>query len=467
MQLATLLEAVPNGSRVVGERTVEITGVTHDSRAVKPGSLFCCLRGAVTDGHDFASAAVDAGAAALLCDRELPSMSVPQAVVPSTREAIGLVSAAFYGYPSRRLEVVGVTGTSGKTTTVHLLRSVFDAAGRRAAVIGTLTGTRTTPEAPELQAGLRSFVDGGTDSVAMEVSSHALGMHRVDGTWFDVAVFTNLSRDHLDFHGSMASYFQAKARLFSREFCGHAAVNLDDPYGRLLRDAATVPTEGFSLSEVSDLRVALTENQFRWRDVEIQVPLGGRMNAVNAVAAATAASHLGIRPEAIATGIGNAGAVPGRFEPIDIGQPFRVIVDYAHKPDGLEHVLSTARELAGEGRVLVVFGCGGERDPSKRPYMGQVAVRMADVVIVTSDNPRSEDPKSIIADILEGASAPTPPTVEPDRRAAIARSLDEASPGDIVVIAGKGHETTQIIGGDAIPFDDRAVVRQELESQGW
>ena len=325
-------------AQLVGEvAEVEITAVTHDSRAATGGALFCCIRGAHVDGHEYAAAAVAAGAVAVLAEHEVDvgPRPVPQVVVADARVAIGPVAAAFHDDPSRSLDVVGVTGTGGKTTTSHLLGAILDAAGRPAGVVGTLTGVRTTPEAPELQSRLAEFRDEGKLAVAMEVSSHALAMHRVDGTWFAVAVFTNLSRDHLDFHPSMEDYFAAKARLFTPELAGRAVVNLDDPHGRLLADAAVIPTVGYSLADATEVSVRADESRFRWRGVDVRVPLGGRFNVSNALAAATAAAELGIAPDAVAAGLDAAGPVPGRFELVDVGQPFAVVVDYSHKPDGL------------------------------------------------------------------------------------------------------------------------------------
>jgi UDP-N-acetylmuramoyl-L-alanyl-D-glutamate--2,6-diaminopimelate ligase len=329
-------------------------------------------------------------------------------------------------------------------------------------VIGTLTGVRTTPEAPELQAQLAAWRDEGRQAVTMEVSSHALALHRVDAMRFAVAVFTNLSRDHLDFHGTMERYFDAKARLFSPVLTEQAVVNADDPHGRLLLDAAQVPTTPYSFSEVDGLELTAASSSFSWRGHRIVVPIGGRHNVSNALAAATAADALGIAIPTIAAGIGNAGPVPGRFEPIEEGQRFSVVVDYAHTPDGLQRVLAAAREVAGGNRVIVVFGCGGDRDRTKRPAMGIAAVEGADLAVVTSDNPRSEDPAAIIDEIVAGVPRSSALTVEPDRRRAIGIAFEAAGDGDVVVIAGKGHESTQTIGESVVPFDDRVVAREEL-----
>jgi len=463
VRLDDLLRAVPVTQIVGDPAVVEVASVVHDSRAVTDGSLFCCIPGALVDGHDFAAGAVEAGAVALLCERSLP-LTVAQAVVPETRAAIGPVAAAFHGDPSRALDVVGITGTNGKTTTAHLLQSIFDHAGRRAATIGTLTGARTTPEASDLQAQLAALRDDGVTSVAMEVSSHALAQRRVDGTWFRVGVFTNLSRDHLDFHATLDDYFAAKASLFTSERCAVAVVNVDDPWGVRLRDMLTIPWQPVSFDLVSDIDVHAEWSSCRWEGVELRVPLGGRFNLMNALSAAVAARVLGVEPVQIAAGLSAASPVPGRFEPVDAGQPFHVYVDYAHTPDGLEQLLGAAREVAGQGRVLVVFGCGGDRDRTKRAPMGEVAVRLADEVVLTSDNPRSEDPSAIIEAVLEGIDDRSTLTIEPDRRAAIATAIDRARAGDVVIIAGKGHETTQTTGDTVVPFDDRAVARELMEA---
>jgi UDP-N-acetylmuramoyl-L-alanyl-D-glutamate--2,6-diaminopimelate ligase len=433
---------------------------------VTDGALFCCVPGAVVDGHDYAAGAVDAGAVALLCERSLP-LTVAQVVVPETRAAMGPVAAVFHGDPSRALDVVGVTGTNGKTTTTHLLQAILEAAGRQAAVIGTLTGTRTTPEATDLQAQLAMLRDSGVKAVAMEVSSHALAQHRVDGTWFRVGIFTNLSRDHLDFHHTLDDYFAAKASLFTSDRCAMAVVNVDDSWGRRLADQLTIPWQPCSLDLVEDIAIHADGSRCRWEGVELRVPLGGRFNLANALGAAVAAKALGVAPAVIAEGLSHAGPVAGRFEPVDAGQPFSVFVDYAHTPDGLEQLLLAAREIAGQGRVLVVFGCGGDRDHTKRAPMGAVAARLADQVVLTSDNPRSEDPSAIIDAVLEGIPERSGLIVEADRRAAIDAALGAAHEGDVVVIAGKGHEATQTTGDAVVPFDDRAVARELMEARAW
>lgn len=452
------------GSRLSGDGSVDVVAVHHDSRAVEPRSLFCCVRGEHVDGHDFAPAAVARGAVALLCERKV-EVDVPALRVASTRRAMGPVAAAVYGRPSSRLAVVGVTGTNGKTTVVHFLRSILDTAGRPTEAIGTLTGVRTTPEAPDLQRTFVACLAEGRQAVAMEVSSHALALHRVDGTHFAVAVFTNLSQDHLDFHGDMASYFAAKARLFEPGRSARGVVNRDDPYGRQLADDARIPIVGYSLRDVADVDLGTRGSSFSWHGERCVVPIPGLFNISNALAAATAALELGVDPSTVARGLEAAGPVPGRFEVIDEGQRFLVVVDYAHTPDGLRSLLAAVRPLAQQGRVIVVFGAGGDRDATKRPEMGRVAAEGADQIVLTSDNPRSEDPDAVIAAVREGITTDSDLVVDPDRGAAIQRAIVDAEPGDVVVIAGKGHETTQTIGERVLPFDDRAVARLALATR--
>jgi len=450
-----------------GPGDADIVAVTATSQAVVPGSLFCCIRGRAADGHDFAPAAVAGGAVALLCERPVEGVTVPQAVVADSRPAMARAAAAVHGHPSRRVAVVGVTGTNGKTTTTHLLRAVLQADGRRAEVIGTLSGARTTPEATELQAALAGAADRGADAVALEVSSHALAQHRVDAVWFSVAVFTNLSPEHLDFHDGMDDYFAAKAGLFDPERARVAVVNADDPWGRRLLAAARLPTRTFSLADAAGLELGPDGARFRWDGHPVWLRPGGTFNVANALAAAAAARELDVPAGAVAAGLSSAGVVPGRFESVDRGQPFRVLVDYAHTPAGLEACLRAARELAAEGgRVLVVFGCGGDRDRAKRPLMGAIASRLADRTVVTSDNPRSEDPRAIVDDVLAGVERPATVVVEPDRRAAIALALADAGAGDVVVVAGKGHETTQVGAHGVVAFDDRVVAAEELDRLG-
>ncbi len=449
---------------VDGDATIEITSVSLDSRGVGREALFACLPGLRTDGHDHAHVAVAEGAVALLCERPL-DLGVPQVIVSSARAALGPVAAALHSWPSEDLVVVGVTGTNGKTTTVSLLASVFEVYGWKAASLGTLTQARTTPEAPELQERLAGFRRDGFRAVAMEVSSHALHQHRVDGVRFAAGVFTNLTRDHLDYHPSMEDYFAAKARLFERGRCGVAVVNRDDPYGQRLIEtlgASGLPVATFGAGDAEELSVGPAGSRFRWRGEEVSLALGGRFNVANALAAATAAEALHVPPADVAAGISAVSSVPGRFERIDAGQDFTVLVDYAHTPDGLQRALSAARELTS-GRLVVVFGAGGDRDQEKRPEMGRVAASIADLAVVTSDNPRNEDPGAIIAQVVAGAADPEKLRVVPDRAEAIETAIWVAGAGDVVVVAGKGHESGQEVRGQVRPFSDAEVTRRSLE----
>ena len=456
--------------KVTGDGTTTVDALTHDSRAVVPAGMYACLRGEHHDGHAFAPDAVRAGASSLLVDHPLPERqvgAVSQLIVGDTRRALGPVAAAVHGDPSAALRVVGITGTSGKTTTSALIASILRAAGDPTGVIGTLSGAFTTPEAPELQARLAAMLRDGDRSVVMEVSSHSLAMHRVDGTTFDAAVFTNLGRDHLDLHGTVEEYFRAKALLFQPGRAVVGVVNVDDTHGRLLFDAAPIEMVPYSRSDADDITVAAGSHAYTWRDHRIEVPLGGAFNVMNSLAAATTAAALGIGVEMIAAGLAAVEPVRGRFEHVTIGRDLDidVVVDYSHKPEALEEVIATAGAIVGErGRVIVVFGAGGDRDRLKRPLMGSAASRMADLAIVTSDNPRSEDPMAIIDEILSGVSDGDRDRVdvEPDRAAAIRLGISLAEPGDMVIVAGKGHETYQIIGEDVLPFDDREVARAVL-----
>jgi len=473
-----------------GDPRTEIASVTHDSRAVGVGDLFCCVPGSTSDGHDHAPAAVAAGAAALLVERPL-GLPVAEVRVASVRAAMGPLAAAAWGAPSRQLAVLGVTGTNGKTTTTWLLEAIARAAGIRPGVIGTigtridglpLPGERTTPEATELQALLARMVGAGVGLAAIEVSSHALVMHRVDGTRFAAACFTNLSHDHLDFHANLEDYFETKARLFDPARTAAAAVNLDDSHGALL--AARCAERGIPLTTFGR---ATPEAQVRAESVAISAqgnvfqlvtpvgtvpvlsPLVGRFNVANALAAAATALAAGLPLEAVAKGLSAPVLVPGRMERIDAGQPFPVLVDYAHSPDGLDAVLRAARGLvSGAGRLVVVFGAGGDRDRAKRPAMGKVAAMLADSVWITSDNPRSEDPLSIAEEVARGVhDVGGSFGMVLDRRGAIRAALYDLGPGDVLVVAGKGHESGQTAMGVTSPFDDREVAREELGRLGW
>jgi UDP-N-acetylmuramoyl-L-alanyl-D-glutamate--2,6-diaminopimelate ligase len=462
-----LIEAVPHGLLVDTFGDVDgahVIDLTHDSRDVRGSWAFACVPGGVHDGHEFAAGAVDAGASLLLVERRLP-IDVAQIVVTDVRRAMGPVAAHIHGDPATKLRIVGITGTNGKTTTTHLVGSIMRAAGWSAREMGTLSGARTTPEAPDLQRRLAAFVDEGVEAVAMEVSSHALALHRVNGVRFDVAAFTNLGRDHLDLHESMEAYFRAKASLFTTELAEVGVTNLDDPYGRLLLDGADIEMVGFRMDDAQDLDVGVGHHAFRWRGTPVRVPLGGRFNAANSLCALAIAERLGIDPDVAARGLGSIAPVPGRFEVVSAPDaPFSVVVDYAHTPDGLVELLSAVRDDVGSGRVICVFGCGGDRDRDKRPLMGAAAAAHADLVVATSDNPRHEDPRAIIDDAVAGVDPRYRDrvSIEVDRRAGIATAFRAATPGDVVVIAGKGHESTQTIGDTAYPFDDRDVARELL-----
>lgn len=445
---------------------VAVTGIEYDSRRVVPGSLFCCIPGGVADGHDFAASAVASGATALLVARPLP-LAVPQLLADVPRAAMAHLASAFWGHPSRSLRLVGVTGTNGKTTTSSLLAAVLESAGVPSGLIGTLSGPHTTPEAPDLQRLLADHVAAGRRAVVMEVSSHALVMHRVDGCRFELAVFTNLGRDHLDLHGTLDAYFAAKASLFTPSLSRRGLANRDDEHGRILADSAPIAMNGFSMADIADVEIGPTWHRYTWRGQPVQVGIGGRFNVMNSLAAASAAALLGVEPASVAEGLSTAPPVRGRFEPIHAGQAFDVVVDYAHTPDGLASVLASLREgMVGrpDARLHVVFGCGGDRDREKRPEMGEVAARAADHVLVTSDNPRSEDPLQIIDAIVGGVPREYLHRVvtQPDRRRAIADALRSAGVGDVVLIAGKGHESTQTVGAEVLPFDDAAVARAVL-----
>ncbi len=443
---------------------VPITGITQDSRDVQPGDLYCCIRGERFDGHSFVEQAISSGAVALLVDQDLstvpPHISVIR--VNDVREFVGRFAAALFRYPSRSLKMVGVTGTNGKTTTTAMIASILEASGQRVQQMGTLTGVRTTPEAIDIQAQLRTWVNDGVQCVVMEVSSHALVQHRVNGIVFDVSVFTNIARDHLDFHGTEEAYFAAKAMLFSEDLSRCGVVNTDDPKGLLLKDAMAIPMVEFSVSDARNILMSVDHVSFEWRGAQVWVPMGGSFTVMNSLAAATAAEALGLDINVIAAGLRRLNGVPGRFESVPSSCGFDVIVDYAHTPDGLSLLLNSVREIC-TGRVIVVFGCGGNRDSGKRPLMGQIAAQLADVVFVTSDNPRNEQPEAIIDDICGGIS-PSEVTISRvvERAKAIESAISEARRDDIVVIAGKGHEATQEISGVFHPFSDVEVAQKFL-----
>jgi UDP-N-acetylmuramoyl-L-alanyl-D-glutamate--2,6-diaminopimelate ligase len=480
---------------------VVVRGLGYDSRRIQSGDLFFALVGEHTDGHLFIEDAVGRGAVAVVVERgrldaarrNIPT-SIPLVEVVDTRKAMALAAATFYGNPSQTsLTLAGVTGTNGKTSTTYLLASIFEAAGMASGVVGTVEikfggrsypAGRTTPEAPDLQRLLAAMVEHGVRGCALEVSSHALSLGRVLGCHFDAAVFTNLSQDHLDFHSSMEDYFEAKASLFTPEYSDSAAINISDEWGKKLAARLEIPliTYGKEQDEpmffASDARLGprstsfvLTSREGRTSEATpVEVPLAGAFAVWNSLAAAAGARALGIGMAEIVAGLESAPSVPGRFETVFEGQDFLAVVDYAHTPDSLRSVLRSARMLkGGEGsKVVVVIGCGGDRDRGKRPLMGKAAVEEADFAIFTTDNPRSEDPSAIIAEIVEGARSVASSgdrfTVEEDRRTAIELAVSAAGPGDVVVVAGKGHETGQVFGDTTIPFDDRKVLAEALRS---
>jgi UDP-N-acetylmuramoyl-L-alanyl-D-glutamate--2,6-diaminopimelate ligase len=466
------------GAEVRGDASIVVTEAAYDSRQVPAGSLFFCVPGATLDGHEFAGDALRSGAVALVVERWLPE-PVPQVRVPSVREAMGPMSAEIFGRPAQNLITVGITGTNGKTTCSYLLGSVFEAAGIRKGVIGT-TGAlidkrevplaRTSPEAPDLHRLLARMREAGVRAAAIEVSSHALHQDRAGGLIFDVAMFTNLSREHLDYHGSMREYFEAKSRLFAPAHARAAVINADDPYGRRLLESPSIPSVSFGLETDAEVRGAEAHADdrglsFRVGDLRVQSPLRGQFNVSNCLGVLAVARELGIADEASVAGIAALAEVPGRFEVIEEGQEFLLVVDYAHTPDSILSVLTAARALSS-GRVIVVLGCGGDRDRDKRPEMGYAASIAAELTVLTSDNPRSEDPMAIIGEIETGVvRGDGEYVIEPDRRAAIALAVRRAGRGDVVVVAGKGHEAYQEVGGLALPFDDREVAREALRER--
>lgn len=497
-ELARFLGCEPAGADPESP-PVTVTGLTHDSRTVRPGDVYAALPGDRAHGAEFAAQAAQAGAVALLTDPEgrsrAESTGLPLLVLPEPRAHLGEAAAWIYGHPADELLMLGTTGTSGKTTVSYLMESGLRAAGSRTGLVGTVetkigdeqvASELTTPESTDLHGLLAVMREQGVDAVAMEVSSHALAMGRVGGVTYDVAVFTNLSQDHLDFHADMRDYFETKARLFTPELARVAVVNIDDPFGRALVDMVTargeVPVTTFSAGgdpaadwHATDVALGREGAEFRvvgpgGVEAEAAVRLPGGFNVANALAAAVGLVEAGVPLRAALDGVAAARGVPGRLEPVDEGQEFTALVDYSHKPGAIEAVLTAMRKIT-ENEVSIVFGCGGDRDRAKRPLMGEAAARLADSVIITDDNPRSEDPMAIISAVLEGVEkVPVEQrariTVEPDRAGAIAMAVARARAGDVVVIAGKGHERGQYVAGAVLPFDDREVLREALRSSG-
>jgi UDP-N-acetylmuramoyl-L-alanyl-D-glutamate--2,6-diaminopimelate ligase len=487
LRLADLVDRLTAEGQTVrasGDLGVRVTGATLDSRRVSPGDLYAALPGAQGHGASYWRQARDAGAVALVTDADgaaTVDADVPTVVVPAVRPVLGRVAALVYGEPAGALRMVGVTGTQGKTTTTRLLDNGLTGAGIPSAVVGTV-GTRilgedvtsalTTPEAPDLQRLFRGMADRGVEACAMEVSSHALVMGRVGGFVFDVAVFLNLGRDHLDFHRDMEDYFAAKASLFETDHARCGLVSVDDDWGVRLAGRAGVPVRTLSTQHrdadwwVDRVELAPVGASFRIHGPDIEVaagcPIPGGFNVANTLAAVAAAATVGYDAQEVATAIASGPGVPGRLERVDAGQDFVVVVDYAHKPDAVAAAIGTLRPLT-DGRLIVVLGAGGDRDPGKRPLMGRIAADGADVLVVTDDNPRSEDPATIRKAIVDGATAGRAEVLEVgDRRAAISEAVRRASPGDVVLIAGKGHETGQEVAGVLHPFDDREVAREEV-----
>jgi UDP-N-acetylmuramoyl-L-alanyl-D-glutamate--2,6-diaminopimelate ligase len=464
MQLGDILDDLTLDVATGG---LEITHVDIDSRECVPGSLFFAMPGSSTSGVNFAADAVRRGALCVVADAAL-DVPAPVVVVPSTQltALCAHASAAVVGHPEAKTRLVAVTGTNGKTSVTTIVAELARALSWNGANIGTLTNERTTPAAPELFRTLAALVERFDPTepnslVAMEVSSHAISQHRVDGLEFTVAAFTNLSHEHLDYHGSMEEYFVVKSRLFTPEHSQRAVIWGDDEYGERLAGSTTLPVTRVSRSDATDVEVSLKGTTFFWRGHLVNSALLGDYNVDNALLAMSIMSVLGVEDVAIAAAMGEVSSIPGRFDVVR-GSDVTVIVDYAHTPEGLRRLLSDVRAIVPEGRVITVFGCGGDRDRAKRPEMGLVASTFSDVTIVTSDNPRSEAPESIIDAIMSGVVDGANVVRDADRRSAIERALREAAPGDVVVVAGKGHETTQTIGDLVVPFDDRVVARELL-----
>lgn len=470
--------------KIIGSNNVEVTGLTYDSRKVKNGDLFFCVKGFKVDGHDFAKKAEDMGAVAVVVEDIQDNIEIAQVAVEDVRKAMAQISSAYYGSPTKKLTLIGVTGTNGKTTTSFMIESILKAAGLKTGLLGTVEYRigekrvpvdRTTPESLDLQSLFADMVDEGVEAAVIEVSSHAIDLLRVDACDFDVVVFTNLSQDHLDYHGTIDEYFGVKKRIFESTInCATAQIiNIDDEYGRLLikegisrqyrystKDRVEVYADNIKLRpDGTDVRIS-----YPGGEVDVKLALPGMYNVLNALAAAGVAAALNIDGEKTKEGLEALSSVPGRFERVDKGQEYTVVVDYAHTPDSLEKVLSAARQIT-EGRLITVFGCGGDRDKGKRPLMGKIAAEISDYTIVTSDNPRSEEPNSIIMEIIDGIKEIENPQfeVEEDRELAIKKALEMAKPGDFVVIAGKGHEAGQEIAGKKLPFDDVQVASELIK----
>lgn len=488
--LRSVLDGVEVRSKLPGGE-VRIRQIAYDSRKVQAGALFVAIQGAATDGNLFARDAVRRGAEAVLSGAEAPAdwpREIPWLQVNEPRKALAIAAANFYGRPAKTLKLVGVTGTNGKTTTTSLIDSILRASGAKTGLFGTIAyhtprGERpapnTTPESLDLQSFFAEILDAGGEYATLEASSHALALDRLWGCHFAVAVFTNLTRDHIDFHKTFDNYFEAKRRLFEGTGAGApdvSVVNADDEWGKKLAGLGK-STLSYGLQNGADLRAKNFQLSFSGLSFSAQTPNGpvqvesalvGRINVYNILAAIGAAIGLGIANETIEAGIGNLRAVSGRFQSVDCGQPFLVVVDYAHTDDALQNLIRTARELNANGRIITVFGCGGSRDRTKRPIMGEISGRMSDLSILTSDNPRQEDPLKIISDIVVGMQKSGGKyMIEPDRAKAIHLAVEEAEADDIVLLAGKGHEDYQIFADRTIHFDDREEARKALEERGY
>lgn len=457
----------------------KLSDVTNDTRKVVPGCVFVCIRGENFDGHAHVQKALDAGAAVVVCERSLGLQN--QVVVPDTRQAYARLCANFFGNPSRSMKLIGVTGTNGKTTVTNLIKQLLTSAGHKVGLIGTIQNEvgdevipahNTTPEAYELQKLFRRMADAGCDYVSMEVSSHALDQSRVGAVVFDVAVFTNLTQDHLDYHGTFENYFSAKRRLF--QMAKKAVINVDDAYGKKLYSSLDYEKRSFSVKDsksdyfAGDIQCAASGVCYRLLHEKlnetVNFPMPGFFSVYNSMAAVAAVLESGIHPREIADGIQKLHAVKGRSEVIPTGRDFTVICDYAHSPDGLENILPSLKQYV-QGRLITVFGCGGDRDRTKRPLMGEAAARHSDYVVITSDNPRSEDPMDIIREIIPGVEQlNTPYLVEPDRRQAIFKAVQMAKKGDVIVLAGKGHEDYQVLKDKTVPMDERIIVGEALKT---
>ena len=475
MKLTELARSIPAGASVSAE--AEVTGLVCDSRKVKKGDLYFCLPGLRVDGHNFAKAAADAGAAALVVERKLP-VDLPQVLVEDARAAMSYMAQCFYGYPAGKMHGVGITGTKGKTTTSFLVRAIARHAGHKVGLMGTVCtyigeeeepASLTTPDPIDVQSLLRRMKDAGCDFYVMEVSAHALDLRKLVGMKFDQGIFTNFSQDHLDYFGTMETYRRAKEKFFDPFYIGHAVVNADDEAGKYMLGRVPATTYGVSApadAYANEIEILESGVSYRlhWKDVVLPLHLhiSGIFNVYNSMAAAVACLEMGISPEDVKAGLESVTVVPGRIEPLPTHTPYRVILDYAHSPASLESILKTIRQFT-RGRLICVFGCGGGRDKEKRPIMGEISGRLADFSVLTSDNPRLEDPMDILRAIEEGIKRTTGPyVVIENRREAIRYAMQMGQPGDVIVLAGKGHETYQDIGGQKHPFDEKVVVREIL-----